>query len=252
MKAMVTDYNVKFSVIIPAYNSAATIARCLQSVLAQTYTDFEILVVDGLSTDDTVAIVQSFGSDKISVTSEKDEGIYDAMNKGMWRARGNWLYFLGSDDELYDETIFACIKQAIDEHANVQVVFGDVITTEGRVERYPEYNFWDLVIERCICHQAIFYHRSVFNVDFYDTGYKMCADWDFNLKIFAWGVHAEYIPQIIARFNTGGLSGHWQQHPEYLAHFANRKKLVTKYKSNLYLPYYYLSKLWRKVKRRLL
>ncbi|RVT98354.1 glycosyltransferase [Mucilaginibacter limnophilus] len=248
---MDTGYDIRFSIIIPAYNSAATISSCLQSVLRQTFPVFEILVIDGLSDDDTVEIIQSFKNPSIKVTSEKDNGIYDAMNKGIWQAKGNWLYFLGSDDELHDENVLKDIVDVINSLPNVQVVFGDVVTTEGKRERYINYNFWDLVIERCICHQAIFYHRAVFNVDFYDTRYKVCADWDFNLKIFAWGVFSQYIPRVIAKFNTSGVSGQWQQHPEYLANFADRKKLVVKYKSSLYLPYYYINKLFRKIKRKL-
>ncbi|RYZ98592.1 MAG: glycosyltransferase [Sphingobacteriaceae bacterium] len=251
LKIMATAYNIQFSVIIPAYNSAATIAACLQSVLEQSYQNFEILVIDGASTDDTVAIARSFNNDKIKITSEKDDGIYDAMNKGIAQAKGEWLYFLGSDDALYDNIIFAAINELIEAKHGVKVIHGDVITSAGRIERYVNYNFWDLVIERCICHQAIFYHRSLFEGRLYDTSYKMAADWDFNLMIFAKNIYSVYIPQLIARFSVAGLSGNWQHHPEYLKHFADRKKLVSKYKGDGYLPYYYISKFLRKLKAKL-
>ncbi|RYY33156.1 MAG: glycosyltransferase [Sphingobacteriaceae bacterium] len=250
-KIMATGYNVQFSVIVPAYNSAGTIAACLKSVLDQSYQNFEVLVIDGLSTDDTVAIASSFKSDRIKVTSEKDTGIYDAMNKGIKQARGNWLYFLGSDDALFDDTIFAKINAIISADNAVKIIHGDVITTDGVTERYENYNFWNLVIDRCICHQAIFYHRAIFESLMYDTQYKMAADWDLNLKVFAGDVQSIYTPQVIATFNTGGVSGNWMEHPEYLAHFANRKKLVSRYKGNTYLPYYYISKILRKLKAKL-
>ena len=248
---MATGYDVQFSVIIPTYNSAGTIAACLQSVLGQSCQNFEILVIDGLSADDTVAIACSFNSDKIKITSEADKGIYDAMNKGIAQAKGNWLYFLGSDDTLYDNIILAAINEIIAAKQGVKVIHGDVITTTGKIEQYLNYKFWNLVIDRCICHQAIFYHRSLFEGQLYDTQYKMAADWDFNLKVFAKNIRSVYVPQLIARFSLSGLSGNWQQHPEYLAHFADKKKLVSKYKGNVYLPYYYTIKIWRKLKEKL-
>ncbi|MEO6149229.1 MAG: glycosyltransferase family 2 protein [Mucilaginibacter sp.] len=244
-------YDIQFSVIIPAYNSAATIAACLKSVLAQSYQKFEVLVIDGQSADDTVAIANSFNSDKIKVTSEKDTGIYDAMNKGIAQAKGRWLYFLGSDDALFDDTIFFKINSIISSATKTKVIHGDVVTTAGNIERYENYNFWNLVIDRCICHQAIFYHKSLFKERIYDTQYKMAADWDFNLKVFAENTASVYTPLIIAKFSTDGVSGNWMEHPEYLAHFADRKKLVSKYKGDAYLPYYYISKVLRKIQSKL-
>src|SRR5947209_4479772 len=87
------------SVIIPTFNLKACIRKCLESLREQTFRDFEILVIDGGSTDGTIKIVQEFASSfpRLTWRSEKDRGVYDAMNKGVAMARGDWVYFLGSD-----------------------------------------------------------------------------------------------------------------------------------------------------------
>src|ERR1700722_16529958 len=99
------------SIIIPTYNSQNTILTALQSIVKQSFDDFEIIIVDGLSNDDTVTIVKNFQDDRIKIISELDNGIYDAMNKGIDRAKGDWLYFLGSDDRLYNDTVLEDVNK---------------------------------------------------------------------------------------------------------------------------------------------
>src|ERR1700761_7508109 len=97
-----------FSIIVPTYNSGATLRRCLESLAVQTFTDFEVLVMDGVSTDDTLRITEEMSSEfqgRLRLTSEPDKGVYDAMNKGILGARGKWLLFLGSDDRLNDDLV---------------------------------------------------------------------------------------------------------------------------------------------------
>lgn len=99
------------SVIVPTYNSEETIERCLTSLLSQTYQDFEICIIDGNSIDRTLSIISHYQVlfKSIRVISEPDGGTYDAMNKGIDIAQGNWLYFLGSDDEIADKEVFSDI-----------------------------------------------------------------------------------------------------------------------------------------------
>src|SRR5262245_18365078 len=93
------------SVIMPSYNSAETIRATLGSLDKQQFRDFELVVMDGGSFDSTIRIVELLASvdERVRLFSEKDKGIYDAMNKGIQAASGTWLYFLGSDDRLYDD-----------------------------------------------------------------------------------------------------------------------------------------------------
>src|SRR5690606_38635619 len=94
-----------FSVIIPTLNAGAMLQNALESVLTQAHTDLEVIVVDGESTDDTIEIVKGYSDNRIRLIYQTDKGIYDAMNQGIKAASGNWVYFLGSDDTLYDDRV---------------------------------------------------------------------------------------------------------------------------------------------------
>ena len=94
-----------FSIIIPTFNSAKTLNSAIESVLNQSFDKYEILIIDRVSCDETLKIAQSFNDERIRILSDMDKGIYDAMNKGIKLAKGEWVYFLGSDDRFYDETI---------------------------------------------------------------------------------------------------------------------------------------------------
>ena len=97
---------MKLSIIIPTYNSASVLAKALDSIVKQNFTDWEVLVMDGVSTDNTIKVAQSYNDSRIHIFSEPDKGIYDAMNKGIEKAQGEWLYFLGSDDWLLNGNVF--------------------------------------------------------------------------------------------------------------------------------------------------
>ena len=118
-----------FSIIIPTYNSAQTLKVCLDSVLGQTYDNFEILIIDGNSKDKTLEIIENYSALNISRfkwVSEKDKGIYDAMNKGIKLAKAEWLYFLGSDDKIFDIELLKQIVSNITNKNKVDVFYGNV------------------------------------------------------------------------------------------------------------------------------
>lgn len=192
------------SIIIPTYNSAKTINRCLDSIITQTNKDCEVLVMDGVSKDDTLSLVQSYNDSRIHIYSEPDKGIYDAMNKGIKRAKGDWLYFLGSDDYLYAPDVLE--KVAKELTPEYKIVYGEVeaphLSSEYRGMWYPQ------MMEYNRCHQAIFYHKSIFEkYDVYDLSYRVYADHMFNLQCF-WEHHvpAKYIDVVIAYYSDGGAS----------------------------------------------
>src|SRR5690606_10153742 len=107
------EHQPLISIIIPTYNSAKTLRQALTSVVGQTYKKIEVLIIDGCSNDDTLVIVQSYAAEdsRLKWVTEPDNGIYDAMNKGIQLAKGEWLYFLGSDDKLHDEYVLEKIFQ---------------------------------------------------------------------------------------------------------------------------------------------
>ena len=215
------------SIIIPAYNSAKTIEKAINSVLGQQYSHFEILVLDGDSKDDTRKIVNQYsGRDpRIKCFSEKDKGIYDAMNKGIDLAKGSWLFFLGSDDEVHDNGVFQRIFGTVMSGSN-HVLYGDVLikgnTSWARDgERYD--GFFDIkkLLRKNICHQSIFYRREFIETEIghFNIDYKLCADWDFNLRC-ASRTELFYLDQVIASFNGGGESTHNYLDEKFLRDFV--------------------------------
>jgi len=197
-----------FSIIIPTYNSGRTLQKCLESVINQTFSDFEILIMDGISTDNTMEIVKGFNDERIKFFSEKDEGVYDAMNKGINRANGEWLYFLGSDDELYDEYILDKVYNKTIQ-TNYDFVYGNVLKVLSNIIYDNEFDLKKLFYKN-ICHQAIFFNKRLFDkTGLYNIKYKSRADYALNIHIFSNDYKIMYIPLIIARFNEGGFSSNY-------------------------------------------
>jgi glycosyltransferase involved in cell wall biosynthesis len=199
------------SVITPTFNSGAKIAATMRSVLSQKKELYEFLIVDAVSTDDTLDQVRAQGS-ALRWVSEPDEGIYDALNKGIRLTSGEFLYFLGAGDRLLPgvlEAVAAEIRKLPRQGKTSRptVLYGNVSWSrysrpyDGRFNRFK-------LLRRNICHQAIFYQRSVFErLGFYNTKYRLLADWEFNIRCFNdHNVHKRYIPLRIADFEGGGKS----------------------------------------------
>ena len=154
-----------FSIIVPTLDSEVTIGACLSNVLGQTFSDVEVVVTDGLSTDATVEIVaeRARADPRVRWDSARDQGIYDAMNRGMSLARGQWLYFMGSDDVLAaPDTLARVASQARGHH---RVMYGSV-RMEGDAPWAADGSIYDgrfslrKLMTRNICHQAMFYRRD--------------------------------------------------------------------------------------------
>lgn len=199
-----------FSVIIPSYNSQTSIAQAVQSILSQRFSDFEVLVMDGFSKDNTLKIIEEIDDDRIKIYSETDKGAYDAMNKGIQKSKGEWLYFLGSDDSLRDKNVLqkvrdyiACGRRSI-VYGNV-FVKGNTAWASGGDIYDGQFNIKKLT-QKNICHQSIFYKKCIFiKIGLYNLKYKICADYDFNLRAAA-KCNFDYLDCIIADFNAGGYS----------------------------------------------
>src|SRR5258706_1902384 len=149
-----------FSIIIPVFNASQTIQNCLASMENQTFTDYEIIIVDGLSSDDTLLKISQSSQhlSNLKVLSEKDEGIYDAMNKGIAASQGRYLYFLGSDDTLYSPTVLETIYSSIQKENNPDLIYGNVLLGDTDFVHNGEYDLTRLFYLN-ICHQSIFYSQ---------------------------------------------------------------------------------------------
>jgi glycosyltransferase involved in cell wall biosynthesis len=192
-----------FSIIIPTKNSCSTIKQCLTSILNQSFKHFEIVLCDAESNDSTIEIIESFYDERIKIFIGKDQGIYDAMNKGVKHSIGKYLYFLGSDDYLESFDVLQFV------HSNIQnqlMVYGNVRTTSWG-EKYDGPFEIEKLSERNICHQSIFYNRKCFRSKFFNLKYKIHADWDYNLRQFVLNKKKiKYLDKVISFYSTDGFS----------------------------------------------
>ena len=199
----------KISIIIPTFNSATTLEACFESVVNQTYENKEVIVVDGLSSDSTVDIIKNYATEYpfINWISEKDKGIYDAMNKGIEMATGEWLYFLGSDDRLFDEKVFERVfvwNQKTTSES--ELIYGRFIAGDYGIADGSEITLGDLYNWN-ICHQTVFYSKKIFEkFGMYNPEHKVFADWELNMKVFADAkVKKRFYNCIICYFSLDGF-----------------------------------------------
>lgn len=206
--------SIKLSIIIPTYNSSKTLHACLKSIAEQTYQNFEVLVIDGVSTDETVEIACTYkGSIRnFTICSENDNGVYDAMNKGISKAQGEWLYFLGSDDLLFNSnTLTYIFDRNESELEQTDILYGNVIFKELNIHSNYHENFSIInFFHTNICHQSMFYRKTVFEkMGFYSLLYPVFSDWEFNTRcFFDRSLRIKYMSDIVAYFSMEGLSNH--------------------------------------------
>lgn len=199
-----------FSIIIPTYNSAQTLKVCLDSLLGQTYNNFEIIIIDGNSTDGTIEIIKNYSSLNpflFKWISEKDKGIYDAMNKGIKLAKAEWLYFLGSDDKVFDTELLKQIVSNISNGNKVDVFYGNV--TSLRFSGIYDGEFTnEKIFQKNICHQSIFFSKNVFKkIGNFNLKYRVHADWDHNLRWFlSKNITKVFVNITCAEYADGGFS----------------------------------------------
>jgi glycosyltransferase involved in cell wall biosynthesis len=205
--------SICFSIIIPTFNSANTIQNCISSIINQSFFNFEILIIDGKSSDNTIKIINSFFHSRIQIICEKDKGVYDAMNKGLKLAKGEWVLFLGSDDMLYDNKVLEDVYSHITKNKINSVIYGNVVFNGNAPswargsELYDGQFNTSKIISQNICHQSIFYNLSFIrkNKIKYNIRYPVCSDWDFNLKLW-FKTDFFYIDRIISIFASDGIS----------------------------------------------
>ena len=194
-----------FSIIIPVYNCEKTIKNCLDSVISQKYTNYQVIIIDSLSSDNTLSIVNNYGDSRILIYSGKDQGIYDAMNRGIDIASGKWIYFLGSDDRFINNNVLMSVLVNIPE--TTEVIYGNVVSSRFGGRYDGEFTI-EKILSKNICHQAIFLRRSLFaKIGEFDIKYKALADYEFNLRWFLNPrIKRKYIDIDIAEYADGGYS----------------------------------------------
>lgn len=233
---------IKFTIITVCYNTSTTIRETIDSVLGQTYQELEYIVVDSKSEDGTVEILQSITDKRLTFISEKDSGIYNAMNKGLKMASGDYLIFLGADDIFYDKDVLKKVAGKLT--GSNDVAYGDVMLKTRQRLYNGAFSRWTWG-HRNICHQSIFYPKSVYGRYMYNEKYRSVADWDYNLRLLIDGIKFTYIRETICTFNDNdGLSSSSKDY-DFL---KVRRKLVCKAVG--FLPYCW--GILQRAKRRLL
>lgn len=210
---------MKVSIITVTYNSAATLTRALRSVQRQTYSNIEHIIVDGESADATLPIIRDYaaGNSNVRYISEPDQGIYDAINKGIRMATGDIIGILNSDDCLADQDVISTIVKTFQE-TSADITYGDLvycrytdIDRELHVVRNwisNPFHSHDLSLGWMPPHPTLYCKKSVYEeVGKYKLGLKISADYDFILRAFSQEKYKKvYIPKNLINMSMGGVS----------------------------------------------
>lgn len=190
---MHTHFHPKFSLITVTYNAGAVLEDTIQSIITQTYKNVEYILIDGASTDNTMRIIERYRDHIHTVVSEPDQGLYDAMNKGLSLATGDYVCFLNAGDCLHeDDTLLGMVHSVAASHEALcppDVLYGDtaLVDSEGHFLRMrrltpPEHLTWKSFRHgMLVCHQAFFARRAI--APHYDLRYRFSADFDWCIRV---------------------------------------------------------------------
>lgn len=214
---------MKLSIITVTYNAENTLAKTMVSVLRQSNHNYEYLLVDGSSTDGTISIVQEFENrvqqgefgikpEQYRWISEPDRGLYDAMNKAIGLAKGDFVWFINAGDKIYSPETLQQVVDAIEQNPNVDVVYGQTVIIGqddevlGERHRVAPANLTkkSLLDGLVVCHQSVIVRRSI--APQYDLSYKLTADYDWMCRVLDVSRKNVYIDGYLSKFQTAGLS----------------------------------------------
>lgn len=231
IEAMKSKKNIKFSIITVCFNAVKAIRSTMESVLKQDYENFEYIIVDGASADGTVAIIQEYAGKeaRIQWRSEPDNGVFNAMNKGISCAKGDFLLFLNAGDEFHSRDVLS--KAAIVAASGADILIGDVAfkTERGLGEHvYPvgEELLKNLKKGECVCHQVVFAAKDTLTEGF-DERYTTCADYDWICRQVNAGRKIEKLDAVVVDYDINGITSqtkyqkiHWIEYFEVIGkHF---------------------------------
>ncbi len=182
--------------------------ECLLSIQEQTYSNYEVWVIDGGSVDGTKAFLKTV-TGKVYFISEKDSGIYDAMNKGVNKGKGKWFLFLGTDDKLFDNKVLETVFGQ-SEYEKKSLIIGNVVYSSSQQNK--ESMFFNssfsrkLWIKNTVHHQSVFYRNTIFKYRKYNLNYKVLSDYSLNLFLYKDKIPHIKLKNTIAVCAPGGVS----------------------------------------------
>jgi len=200
------------SIITVVFNSQQFLESTILSIAMQESTNFEYIIIDGGSTDGTLEIIKKYPEVVDRWISEPDRGLYDAMNKGLKMAQGEYVWFINSGDKIYEDNTISLIESMVNQSVKPDVIYGEtlIIDTEGReigMRRLsvPDTLTWKKLIDGLVvCHQSIIVKRSI--APFYNTKFKISADYDWVLTALRNAKVIENSRLILSRYLDNGLS----------------------------------------------
>lgn len=200
-------YTPLISICCCTFNATLRIKELLDSIYNQTYDNIEVVVVDGASKDNTLDIVKAYQRENDILISEPDKGVYDAMNKALKLAHGDYLIFMGADDHLLSYDVIRRVVEAIEKDgANEDsIYYGNVYGEKNGNIWKKDFSKWDWV-RGTICHQCIFYPKNIYKEYSYDLRYSINADYAYNLGLVG-TANFRHIDVAVSYFSYGGISG---------------------------------------------
>ena len=191
-----------FSVIVVSLNAGSLIGLTVRSALSQTCDDYEIIVKDGKSTDDTLAHIPQ--DNRIKIYSEADKSLYDAMNQAISYSSGRYLIFMNCGDTFASDTVLEDVRKAVKD-GDYGMIYGDY-QRDGVVKKQPETLTRFNMYRTILCHQSVFFNgRILRDKKKYDTRYKILADYDLEQDMVKTSVHI-HVDTVVCNFLGGGLS----------------------------------------------
>lgn len=240
------------SVITVNRNNAHGLQMTMQSVLSQNHVDIEYIVVDGASTDNSVEVIEGFANDmRLRWISEKDNGIYHAMNKGIRMANGKYLIFMNSGDEFYSNDVLKDVLVDINS-IPADIYYGDVnlcYSNRCVVKTYPDKISKSFLYQNSLCHQAMILKKELFtNVGLYNEKLRIMADWEWAIQaILKEKKSYKHLSIIVANYKMDGIS-----YTNEKLFREERENIIKAEFSQFYRFLKRCEKIWRKIIKRIL
>jgi len=191
-----------FSIITVCLNPGKDLKHTVDSIISQSYKNWELIIKDGCSTDGCLEAIEE--KDNVFVMIKKDTGIYNAMNQAMEVSKGKYIIFMNAGDAFASETVLESVAEFLIDNKNPEVVYGDYINSRKELCKLPLNITKSFLYRTFLCHQAVFYNNEVISA--YDESFKLLADHDLNIKLINMGRTFLKIPIPICEYKGGGAS----------------------------------------------
>jgi len=246
---------MKFSIVMASYNQVNFIKEAIESVLNQTYQNFELLIIDGNSNDGTIEIINQYkNNDKIKILIEKDEGLYHARNKGLLLANGDIISFLNTDD-YYEKTALEDIKNAFEMNDNIDVFYGINYAVDKSGKFIRAYGNFEFDKNRMISKYLAIPDQTTFLranklpvIGLFDSTFSIVADWDFWQRGMCLNLKFKHLNKHIANYR------HYEETLTFSPKFVEKrffevKRLYRKYNNICFSPFIIKIYYWHYIKR---